>query len=219
MERKRRRSLDVEDLEKDENRKRPKLYTSNGDHIVWPPSSFDLTYLAWARRQFSKTGFCIDFRARWMKSRYGCPLCDRYNVRKAGDIDRLCENANERTQVVANFPTHLNSEVLESIEYLMCSRPHGAQSFKYEIKEEGDAGDVQVAFNRIHHLGWPELSNLLDKDLLMDLTVDLNEQRLVIQFKPNSITPLAVDEVALSLVGYYLRSDCIHFENKENVTV
>jgi hypothetical protein len=154
-----------------------------------------------------------------MKSRYGCPLCDRYDVRKAGDIDRLCENATERTRVVTSFPTHLNSEVLESIEYLMCSRPHGARSFKYEIDKEGDAGDVAVAFNRIHHLGWPELSNLLDKDLLMDLTVDLNEQRLVIQFKPNSIAPLAVDEVALSLVGYYLRSDCIHFENKENVTV
>lgn len=154
-----------------------------------------------------------------MKSRHGCPLCDRYDVRKAGDIDRLCENPTDRTQVVTKNPTHLDSEVLESIEYLMCSRPHGAQSFKYEIDKESDTGDVKATFNGIHHLGWPELSNLLDKDLLVDLTVDLDQQRLVIQFKPNSIPPLAVDEVALSLVGYYLRSDRIHFENKENVTV
>lgn len=154
-----------------------------------------------------------------MKSRHGCPLCDRYDVRKAGDIDRLCENPTERTRVATTFPTHLHSEVLENIEYLMCSRPHGAQSFKYDIDEEGDTGDVKVTFNGIHHLGWPELSNLLDKGLLVDLTVYLVEHRLVIQFKTNSTSPLAVEEVALSLAGYYLRSDCINCENKDNVAV
>lgn len=175
--------------------------------------------MAWARRQYQKMGFCIDFRARWMKSRYGCPLCDRYDVRKAGDIDRLCESTSERAQVVANFPSHLNSEVLESIEYLMCSRPHGARSFKYKIGEGGDAGKVEVVFDSIHHLGWPELSNLLEKEHLKNLTVDLNEQRLVIQFKPCYVSPLPVDEIALSLVGYYLRSGRTRVENEEVATV
>lgn len=175
--------------------------------MLFPRSPFNLTYLAWARRQFPKMGFCIDFRARWMKSRYGCPLCDRYDVRKAGDIDRLCENDTVRAKVVSSFPVHLSSETLEGIEYLMCGRPHGARSFRYELTEGDDIENVEVTFNDIHHLGWPELSSLLDKDMLSDLTIDLNDQRLTIKFKPKSVTPLAVEEVVLSLAAYYLRSD------------
>lgn len=203
---KRRRSRDIEESEEGDGRKRsrPRHQVTDGDRMLWPPSSFNLTYLAWARRQFSKTGFCIDFRARWMKSRHGCPLCDKYDVRKAGEIDKLCENENTRAEVVTKFPTHLSSEILESIEYLMCGRPHGARSFEYDL----DTDKVKATFKSIHHLGWPELCNLLDKDKLLDLTVDLNEQRLTIKFKPETVVPLAVDEVALALVGYYLRSDC-----------
>ena len=43
--------------------------------------------------------------------------------------------------------------------------------------------------------------------MLSDLTIDLNDQRLTIKFKPKSVAPLAVEEVALSLAAYYLRSD------------
>lgn len=110
-----------------------------------------------------------------MKSCYGCLLCDRYDVCKVGDIDWLCENVIERIWVVMSFLIYFNSEVFESIEYFMCSWFYGVWLFKYEIDKEGDVGDVVVVFNWIYYLGWFELLNLLDKDFLMDLIVDLNE--------------------------------------------
>lgn len=204
---KRRRTYDPDDRTGEAICKRPKRQFLDWDQVLWPPSTFNLTYLAWASRQFSKTGFCIDFRARWLKSRHECPLCDRYDVRKAGDIDRLCETETTRSKIVTSFPNDLTSEALESIEYLMCSRPHGAQSFKYVLGEGNDGERIELVFDQIHHLGWPELSNLVHKDEMSDLTIDMNEQRLTIELKAPSITRLAVDEVALALVGYYLRSD------------
>lgn len=51
-------------------KKRPKHEEDDRDHLLWPPATFHLTYLAWARRQFPTTGFCIDFRAQWLKSRH-----------------------------------------------------------------------------------------------------------------------------------------------------
>ena len=176
-----------------------------------------MTYLAWARRQFPTTGFCIDFRAQWLKSRHGCPSCDRYDVRKAGDIDRLCENETTRTKVLTQFSSYLNTEILESIEYLMCSRPHGARSFAYSLDED-DKDVAEVIFKGIHHLGWPELSVLLQTGRFSDLTVDMNEQRVTIQFVPPSTTPVARDEIAIALVGYYLRLDHRHPNDEKTNT-
>lgn len=149
-------------------------------------------------------GFCIDFRAQWLKSRHGCPLCDRYNVRKASDIDSLCENESVRSAVSTKFPKHLGIEKLEGIEYIMCSRPHGARSFEY-VHEEGENGKVKAVFKGIDHLGWPELSALLQTGQFSDLAVEVNEQRMTFTFETEDIPPLPIEEVGITLVGYYLR--------------
>lgn len=211
MSRKRPRPRDQDSREHEEERecnasKRRKRTAMDGDHLLWPPRTFNLTYLVWASRQFPSTGYCIDFRAQWIKSRYGCPLCDKYDVRKAGDIDSLCKTDTTRTEVLDKFPATLSTETLESVEYLMCSRPHGARSFAYELGGKDDA-KVRVEFQGIHHLGWPELSALLQMDLFLDVTIDMSEQRASFTLAPKSITLPAAEEVAIAVVGYYLRLD------------
>lgn len=186
--------------------KRRRYHEDEKDRILWPPEKFDLTYVAWARQQFPETGFCLDYRARWLKSRHACPLCDKYVIRKAGDIDRLCKDDEIRTAVSEEFSTELGVETLENIEYIMCSKPHGAHSFGY-VRTEGNTTEVEAIFEGIFHLGWPEFSALLETDQFADLIVDLNEQCLTLKLTPKVAAPLDADEIGMALVGYYLRSN------------
>lgn len=174
------------------------------NRILWPPEKFDLTFVAWARQQFPDTGFCLDFRARWIKSRQACPLCDKYAIRKIADLDSMCKDGKTRKAVSEEFPTRLDIETLERMEYIMCGRPHGAQSFNY-VRTESDKAEVEVTFEGVVHLGWPELCALLETCEFSDLIVDLNEQRVSLKLTPRVKEPLDAEEVGMALVGYYLR--------------
>lgn len=209
MARKRPRSIDgdVSESERDydgQSVKRRK-YAKEEDRIVWPLDKFDLAYVAWARQQFPTTGFCIDFRAKWLKSQHGCRDCEKFVVRRASDIDLLCKDDNMRKMVSEDFPSQLDVETLEHIEYLMCSKPHGASSFGYSKTDNGTV-EVLAKFEEIQHLGWPEFSTLLERGGFSDLTVDLDERSVTLKFFPEQSQPFNAEEVAIALVGYYLRS-------------
>ena len=90
------------------------------------------------------------------------------------------------------------------MEYIMCGRPHGAQSFNY-VRTESDKAEVEVIFEGVVHLGWPELCALLETCEFSDLIVDLNEQRVSLKLTPRVKEPLDAEEVGMALVGYYLR--------------
>lgn len=196
---------DTSDGEQDCGSKRHKHHDDERDLILWPPDAFDFTYLAWARQQFPTTGFCLDFRAQWLKTRHGCPLCDKYVVRRVGDIDRLCKDNEARAAVSKEFPMQLGTEKLENIEYTLCSKPHGAQSFAYSLQTKSCSTEVEVIFEGIVHLGWPEFSALLHEDQFSNLTVNLSKQSLTLKFVPKKQTSLDPEQAAMALVGYYLR--------------
>lgn len=109
-----------------------------------------------------------------------------------------------RRTVLEEFSAQLDVDTLEQIEYLMCSKPHGASSFGYSKTENGTA-EVQAKFEDIQHLGWPEFSTLLETGKFSDLIVDLDEKCITLKFSPEQSEPFNAEEAAIALVGYYLR--------------
>ena len=196
--------------------KRWKHRDDQTNRILWPPEKFDLAFVAWACQQFPDTGFCLDFRARWLKSRQACPLCDKYAIRKIADLDSMCKDGKKRKAVSEEFPTRCDIETLERMEYIMCGRPHGAQSFDY-VRTESDKAEVKVTFEGVVHLGWPELCALLETCEFSDLVVDLNQQSVSLKLTPRVKEPLDPEEVGMALMGYYLRfADTTHVPIKHD---
>ena len=196
--------------------KRRKHRDDQTNRILWPPEKFDLAFVAWACQQFPDTGFCLDFRARWLKSRQACPLCDKYAIRKIADLDSMCKDGKKRKAVSEEFPTRCDIETLERMEYIMCGRPHGAQSFDY-VRTESDRAEVKVTFEGVVHLGWPELCALLETCEFSDLVVDLNQQSVSLKLTPRVKEPLDPEEVGMALMGYYLRfADTTHVPIKHD---
>ena len=196
--------------------KRRKHRDDQTNRILWPPEKFDLAFVAWACQQFPDTGFCLDFRARWLKSRQACPLCDKYAIRKIADLDSMCKDGKKRKAVSEEFPTRCDIETLERMEYIMCGRPHGAQSFDY-VRTESDKAEVKVTFEGVVHLGWPELCALLETCEFSDLVVDLNQQSVSLKLTPRVKEPLDPEEVGMALMGYYLRfADTTHVPIKHD---
>ena len=116
----------------------------------------------------------------------------------------MCKDGKTRKAVSEEFPTRFDIETLERVEYIMCGRPHRAQSFDY-VRTESDKAEVEKTFEGVVHLGWPELCALLETCEFSDLLVDLNEQRVSLKLTPQVKEPLHAEEVGMALVDYYLR--------------